>query len=146
MNVPADLDKYITQNEKRFTDELFDLLRIPSVSARSEHKADTERAAQWVARSLETIGFKVKVHKTPGHPIVVGEWRDAPGKPTVLIYGHYDVQPAEPLELWTSPPFEPTVRGGKVFARGSVDDKGQLFLHLKALEAHLKTRDRKSVV
>jgi acetylornithine deacetylase/succinyl-diaminopimelate desuccinylase-like protein len=140
MNVPPDLDRYITQNEKRFTDELFDLLRIPSVSARSEHKADTERAAQWVARSLESLGFKTKIHKTPGHPIVVGEWRKAPGKPTVLIYGHYDVQPAEPLDLWTSPPFEPTVRNGNVFARGSVDDKGQLFLHLKALEAHLKTR------
>src|SRR5438045_8647935 len=81
-----------------------------------------------------------KIYPTAGHPVVVGEWRSAPGAPTVLIYGHYDWPPDEPLDLWTSPPFEPTVRGGKIFARGSVDDKGQLFLHIKALEAHLATR------
>jgi acetylornithine deacetylase/succinyl-diaminopimelate desuccinylase-like protein len=86
--------------------------------------------------------MKAKLHATPGHPIVLAEWRGAPGAPTVLVYGHYDVQPAEPINLWTSPPFEPTVRDGKIYARGSVDDKGQLFLHVKALEAHLATRGK----
>jgi acetylornithine deacetylase/succinyl-diaminopimelate desuccinylase-like protein len=139
--VPSDLDQFFTQNEARIRDELFELLRIPSVSARSEHNADTARAAEWVARSLREAGLKATVHPTPGHPVVVGEWRGAGDKaPTVLAYGHYDVQPAEPLELWDTPPFEPTVRSGKIFARGSVDDKGQLFLHVKALEALLRTR------
>lgn len=138
-----DLDAFFTANQKRIRDELFDLLRIPSVSARSEHNADTARAADWVATSLRTIGFSANIHQTKGHPIVVAEWRGAPaGAPTVLIYGHYDVQPAEPLELWESPPFEPTVRDGRIFARGSVDDKGQLFLHIKALESHLKVRGK----
>lgn len=141
MPLAKDLDAFFVANQIRARDELFDLLRIPSVSARSEHDADTARAADWVARSLRTIGFTATVHPTKGHPVVVGEWRKAPsGAPTVLIYGHYDVQPAEPLDLWQSPPFEPTVRDGKIFARGSVDDKGQLFLHIKALEAHLKAR------
>jgi acetylornithine deacetylase/succinyl-diaminopimelate desuccinylase-like protein len=139
--VPADLDAYLTTNEARIERELFDFLRIPSVSARSEHDAATARAAEWVASSLRDAGLEAWVHETKGHPVVVGVWRGAPaGAPTVLVYGHYDVQPAEPLELWTSPPFEPTVRDGKLFARGSVDDKGQLFLHIKALEAHLKAR------
>ena len=122
-------------------DELFDFLRIPSVSARSEHNPDTARAAGWLAESLHKIGMDASIHPTKGHPIVVGEWRKAkPGAQTVLVYGHYDVQPVEPLELWDSPPFEPTVRDGKIFARGSVDDKGQLYLHVKALEAHLSSR------
>jgi acetylornithine deacetylase/succinyl-diaminopimelate desuccinylase-like protein len=143
MPLANDLSTFFDKNQSRARDELFDLLRIPSVSARSEHNADTARAAEWVANSLRTIGFQVAVHGTKGHPIVVGEWRNAPaGAQTVLIYGHYDVQPAEPLELWSSPPFEPTVRDGKIFARGSVDDKGQLFLHVKALEAHLAARGK----
>ena len=141
MPLATDLTTFFDANKTRVRNELFDLLRIPSVSARSEHNADTARAAEWVADSLRTIGLTANVHTTKGHPIVVGEWRKAPaGAQTVLVYGHYDVQPAEPLELWNSPPFEPTVRDGKIFARGSVDDKGQLFLHVKALEAHLKTR------
>jgi acetylornithine deacetylase/succinyl-diaminopimelate desuccinylase-like protein len=140
MPVPRDLDAFFSANSRRIRDELFAFLRIPSVSARSEHTADTARAAEWVADSLRTVGLEANVHRTPGHPVVVGEWRGARNAPTVLIYGHYDVQPAEPLELWHSPPFEPTVREGKVFARGSVDDKGQLFLHVKALEAHLAVR------
>jgi len=141
MPVPADLDDYLAQNDRRAHDELFELLRIPSVSARSEHTADVARAADWVATKLRDAGLETKVWPTKGHPIVVGEWRGAPaGAQTVLIYGHYDVQPAEPLELWDSPPFEPTIRDGKIFARGSVDDKGQLFIHIKALEAHLKVR------
>ncbi len=139
--IPSDLDQFFTQNEARIRNELFELLRIPSVSARSEHNADTARAAEWVARSLRDAGLKATVHPTPGHPVVVGEWRGAgDNAPTVLAYGHYDVQPAEPLDLWDTPPFEPTVRSGKIFARGSVDDKGQLFLHVKALEALLRTR------
>jgi acetylornithine deacetylase/succinyl-diaminopimelate desuccinylase-like protein len=141
MPLANDLDSYLAKNRAASRDELFDFLRIPSVSARSEHNADTARAADWVAKSLRSIGVKASIHATKGHPIVVGEWRNAPpGAPTVLVYGHYDVQPAEPLELWESPPFEPTVRDGKIFARGSVDDKGQLFLHIKALQAHLAAR------
>ena len=136
----TDLDAYLSTHDARIHDELFDLLRIPSVSARSEHAPDVQRAAEWIRSALERIGIAAEIHQTPGHPIVLGEWRKAPGAPTVLVYGHYDVQPAEPLELWHSPPFEPTVREGKIFARGSVDDKGQLFLHLKALEAHLAVR------
>ena len=141
MPLAKDLDAYLGAHRDRALNELFDLLRIPSVSARSEHSADTARAAEWVADSLRRIGFTAALHPTKGHPIVLGEWRKAPaGAPTILIYGHYDVQPAEPLELWESPPFEPEVRKGKLYARGSVDDKGQLFLHVKALEAHLQTR------
>jgi acetylornithine deacetylase/succinyl-diaminopimelate desuccinylase-like protein len=140
MPVPRDLDAFFAANSPRIRDELFSFLRIPSVSARSEHAADTARAADWVADALRTVGLQTTVHATAGHPIVVGEWRGAPGAPTVLIYGHYDVQPPEPLDLWRSPPFEPTIREGKIFARGSVDDKGQLFLHIKALEAHLTVR------
>ena len=138
----TDLDRYLTEHDRRIHDELFDLLRIPSVSARSEHAGDVRRAAEWVRDALARIGFEASINETDGHPIVLGEWRKAPGAPTVLVYGHYDVQPAEPLELWESPPFEPTVRDGRIYARGSVDDKGQLFLHLKALEAHLAVRGK----
>ena len=137
-----DLEKFLTDNDTRIRDELFEFLRIPSVSAKSDHNADTAKAADWVKASLDRIGVPAKIYKTEGHPVVVGEWRNAPGAPTVLIYGHYDVQPVEPLDLWTSPPFEPTVRDGKIYARGSVDDKGQLFLHIKALEAHLAVRKK----
>jgi acetylornithine deacetylase/succinyl-diaminopimelate desuccinylase-like protein len=138
----SDLTAYLEQNNARIHDELYEFLRIPSVSARSEHNADTARAAEWVRQSMEKVGLKATIHPTSGHPIVVGEWRGAPGAPTALVYGHYDVQPAEPLNLWTSPPFEPTMRDGRIYARGSVDDKGQLFLHIKAIEAHLATRLR----
>ncbi len=141
MPLATDLSTFLDENEQRINDELFDFLRIPSVSARSEHKTDVARAAEWVAESLRSAGLTAEIVPTAGHPVVLGEWRGAPrGAPTVLVYGHYDVQPAEPLELWTSPPFEPTVRDGNIYARGSVDDKGQLFLHIKALEAHLRTR------
>ena len=139
--VAPDLDLFLTAAQSRIHGELHDFLRIPSVSARREHTPDVRRAAEWVAAQCLAIGLSTaEVIDTRGHPIVLAEWRGAPGKPTVLIYGHYDVQPPEPLELWTSPAFEPTVRDGKLFARGSVDDKGQLFLHLKALEAHLQAR------
>ena len=141
MPLPPDLDAFFVANEPRIRSELFDFLRIPSVSARTDHNADTAKAAQWVSDNLSAAGLRTTVHPTAGHPIVVGEWRGAGADaPTVLVYGHYDVQPAEPLELWDSPAFEPTIRDGKLFARGSVDDKGQLFIHMKALEAHLKVR------
>ncbi len=138
----SDLTEYLDKNYSRTRDELFDLLRIPSVSAKSEHNADTARTAEWVRSALETAGMKATIFPTPGHAIVVGEWRGAPDAPTVLVYGHYDVQPPEPLDLWTSPPFEPTIRNGNIYARGSVDDKGQLFLHIKAIQAHLATRGK----
>src|SRR5687767_14984630 len=141
--VASDLDSYFLREEKRIREELDEFLRIPSVSARSEHNADTARCADWLANRMRSIGMTATVHSTPGHPIVLGEWRQAGHTaPTVLVYGHYDVQPVEPLDLWTSPPFEPTVRDGKLYARGSVDDKGQLYIHVKAAEALLKQRGR----
>lgn len=139
--IPTDLAAWCDANEQRAQDELFTFLRIPSVSARSEHKSDCRRAADFLVTALTDIGLEAELAETPGHPIVVGRWSKAgPEAPTLLIYGHYDVQPAEPLELWTSPAFEPEVRNGNIYARGSVDDKGQLYLHIKALEAHLAVR------
>ena len=139
--VPADLEAWLAQHDRRILDELFEFLRIPSVSASSERTGDVRRAAAWLHAQLEKTGFATETLATAGHPVVLAEWRKAPkGAPTVLIYGHYDVQPPEPLELWTTPAFEPQVRDGKLFARGSVDDKGQLWIHVKALEAHLATR------
>lgn len=135
------LSQWLDANDARLRDQLFDFLRIPSVSARSEHKGDVRAAANWLHQQCARIGMQVETLETPGHPIVLAEWRKAPaGAPTVLVYGHYDVQPAEPLELWTSPAFEPTIRDGNIYARGSVDDKGQLWLHIGALEAHFAAR------
>ena len=142
MTPNPDLNQFFDANDTRIREQLFEFLRIPSVSAKSENNGDVRRAAEWLRASLEEAGLDAAIHETPGHPIVIGEWRGAPGAPTVLVYGHYDVQPAEPLDLWTSPPFEPTVRDGNIYARGSVDDKGQLFLHVKALEAHLEARGK----
>ena len=139
----SDLESYLAANDRRIHDELFDFLRIPSVSARSEHRPDMARAADWLAARMRDAGLTAEILPTGGHPVVLGEWRGAgPGAKTVLVYGHYDVQPAEPLDLWTSPPFEPTIRDGRIFARGSVDDKGQLYLHVTALQAHLATRGK----
>jgi acetylornithine deacetylase/succinyl-diaminopimelate desuccinylase-like protein len=127
---------YIESKREDHLNELKELLRIPSVSTKSENKPDIERAAHWVAEKLRTAGLEnVEIEPTKMHPLVYGESLQAPGKPTVLFYGHYDVQPAEPLELWTSPAFEPTLRDGNLFGRGTADDKGQVHLHLKALEA-----------
>ncbi len=129
--------EYRDANRNRFREELFDFLRIPSVSAKSEHTPDVVRAAEWLKSQMEMVGLTAEVLTTPGHPVVLGEIREAgDAAPTVLIYGHYDVQPAEPLEEWVSPAFEPTVRDGNIYARGSADDKGQLFLHLKAIECY----------
>lgn len=142
MTIPADLEKRFAEREGQLLNDLFDFLRIPSVSARSEHNADTQRAAKWLHDRFAKMGFTVETCPTPGHPVVLAEWRKAPGAPTYLVYGHYDVQPPEPLELWTSPAFEPTIRDGKLYARGSVDDKGQLFAHVAALEVVLETRGK----
>lgn len=134
---------YIASQRARFQNELFEFLRIPSVSARSEHREDVRHAAEWLMEKLRDAGLETSLHETPGHPIVLGEWRGAGAHaPTVLIYGHYDVQPAEPLELWTTPAFEPHLRDGRIYARGAVDDKGQLYLHVKAIEAHMRTAGR----
>lgn len=118
--------------------ELFDLLRIPSVSADSAYKAEVMRAADWLHVKLDKLGFKARVDQTPGYPIVYAERMDAPGKPTVLIYGHYDVQPEAPVEEWTTPPFEPDIRDGRIYARGSSDDKGQAYAHVKGVELLLQ--------
>ncbi len=135
--------EYIDQHRDEHLHELFELLRIPSVSAKSEHKPDIQRAAQWIADKLTAIGMDgVEIIPTKLHPLVYAEWLRAPGKPTILFYGHYDVQPPEPVELWTSPPFEPTVRKGRLYARGSADDKGQVHIHLAALESLMKVYGR----
>jgi acetylornithine deacetylase/succinyl-diaminopimelate desuccinylase-like protein len=129
---------FLQRNRDKHLDELKEWLRIPSVSAKSEHKDDTARAAEWLAERMREAGLTVEIIATAGHPVVLGEWRGAAqGAPTLLIYGHYDVQPAEPLEEWKSAPFEPEVRDGNLFARGSVDDKGQVYLHVKAVQALL---------
>ncbi len=134
----SDVQGYIGRELARFTDEILEFLRIPSVSAKSEHNTDTRRTAEWLRDRMEGAGLESEVLETAGHPVVLGEWRGAGAEaPTVLVYGHYDVQPAEPLELWDSPPFEPEFRDGRLYARGSTDDKGQLYLHIKAAEAHL---------
>jgi len=131
--------KYLRDNRKRYLAELEEFLRIPSISTDPARKADVRRAAKWIANRLKSSGCKkADILKTPGHPIVYAEWLGAPGSPTILVYGHYDVQPVDPLNKWKTPPFEPTIRGGKIFARGASDDKGQLLLHALALEAHLK--------
>jgi acetylornithine deacetylase/succinyl-diaminopimelate desuccinylase-like protein len=131
---------YQEKNKDRFLNEMLDLLRIPSVSAKTEHKADMLTCAEAVKKSLLEAGCdKAEVMTTDGHPVVFGEKIIDASKPTVLVYGHYDVQPAEPLELWTNPPFEPTIVDGKIFARGSADDKGQFYMHVKALETLVKT-------
>ncbi|MEA3425801.1 MAG: dipeptidase [Bacteroidota bacterium] len=132
--------EYQEQHKERFLNELLELLRIPSVSARSEHKTDMNHCAEAVKqRLLEAGADTVTIYPTEGHPIVYGEKIIDPSKPTVLVYGHYDVQPADPLELWNSGPFDPVIKDGKIFARGSADDKGQFYMHVKALETMVKT-------
>ncbi len=131
---------YARENQQRFLNELKDLLRIPSVSTLPQHKDDVQRAAQFVADEMKRLGLEnVAIIPTQGHPLVYGDWLHASGKPTVLCYGHYDVQPPDPLEEWISPPFEPTERNQNLYARGAVDDKGQMYMHLKALEALMRT-------
>ena len=132
----AATDAFVKANQGRFLDELKEFIRIPSISTLPEHASDIERAASFVAESLRKAGLEnVEIIPTGKHPLVYADWLHAPGKPTVLCYGHYDVQPADPLELWVSPPFEPTERDGNLYARGAVDDKGQMYMHVKAIEA-----------
>src|SRR5688572_2486458 len=130
---------FINDNRDRYIEELKQYLAIPSVSALPAHAADVRRAAEWTAEALRTAGMEnAALIETPGNPMVYADWMKAPGKPTILFYGHYDVQPVDPVNLWTSPPFEATVRDGEIYARGSADDKGQVFMHIKAVEAFLK--------
>ena len=139
---------YIHANREKFLNELFHLLRIPSVSADPAYKADVQKAADEIAVQMRTLGMQnVAIYPTAGHPIVYGEKIVSPKLPTVLVYGHYDVQPADPVELWTSPAFEPVVKKteihpeGAIFARGACDDKGQMFMHLKAVEAMIASEE-----
>ncbi len=134
---------FINVNREKYLEELKALLAIPSISALPEHREDVKRCAAWCADEMRRIGLQnVHLIDTPGNPVVYGEWTGAQGAPTILFYGHYDVQPVDPLELWESPPFEATIRDGELYARGSADDKGQVFMHLKAIEAHLKENGR----
>jgi acetylornithine deacetylase/succinyl-diaminopimelate desuccinylase-like protein len=134
------VDAYIESNQDRLLDELKSFLRIPSVSTLPQHRPDIERACEFVVEKLRAAGMqRVQRIATAGHPLVYGEWMGAPGKPTVLCYGHYDVQPPDPLNEWTSPPFEPDLRNGNIYARGAADDKGQMYIHVKAAEAMLAT-------
>ncbi|VAX20217.1 Acetylornithine deacetylase/Succinyl-diaminopimelate desuccinylase and related deacylases, partial [hydrothermal vent metagenome] len=132
--------KYIKQNKKNYIEELKDYLRIPSISTLKSSVPDIKKCSKFVASKLKEAGMqKVEIIPTDGHPLVYAEWMGAPGKPTVLIYGHYDVQPVDPIELWKSPPFEPVIKSGKIWARGADDNKGQNFIHIKSVEAYLKT-------
>jgi acetylornithine deacetylase/succinyl-diaminopimelate desuccinylase-like protein len=136
--MPSSAVAFARQNQPRFLEELKALLRIPSISTLPEHKGDCRRAAESVAAELKRIGLEnLRLIETEGHPLVYADWLRAAGKPTVLVYGHYDVQPPDPLDEWLSPPFEPTVRNGNIYARGAVDDKGQVWAQVKALESLL---------
>lgn len=138
-----DWSQYLDAHQTRFVDELIDFVRIPSVSAAAEHVADVVAAGDWVVRRLKAAGMEnVRLMPTEGHPVVYADWLHAPGRPTVLIYGHFDVQPAEPFDLWQSPPFEPEVRDGRVWGRGASDDKGGMLIPILSVEAMLKTKGR----
>src|SRR5450432_4035052 len=142
--MPSSAVDFARSNQQRFLNELKDLLRIPSVSTLEEHKPDIQKAAGYVADELRRIGMEnVEVIPTKGHPLIYADWLHAAGKPTVLCYAHYDVQPPDPLDEWISPPFEPTERNNNIYARGAVDDKGQLWMEVKALESLMKAHDGK---
>ncbi len=130
---------FIEKNREAYIEELKELLRIQSISTLPDHKDDMQACAQFVSTKLKDAGLsRVDIYQTEGHPIVYGEWLGAPGKPTVLVYGHYDVQPVDPIDLWNTPPFEPTIIDDKIYARGATDDKGQMFMHIKSVEAYFK--------
>ena len=142
--MPTEALQFARQNQNRFLDELKDLLRIPSISTLPEHRGDVRHAAEVLAAELNRIGMEhVEVIETSGHPLVYADWLHAKGKVTCLCYGHYDVQPPDPLEEWTTPPFEPAERNGNIYARGAVDDKGQMYMHIKALESMLQAHEGK---
>tara|TARA_B110000259_G_scaffold67609_1_gene79574 strand:+ start:166 stop:966 length:801 start_codon:yes stop_codon:yes gene_type:complete len=133
-------EEYIENHKDKFLDELFDLLRIPSISADQAYVGDVQKCAEYVAKRLQEAGAdNVTLEKTAGNPIVYGEKMVDPSKPTILVYGHYDVQPSVPDELWNTPPFEPTIKNGNIYARGACDDKGQMYMHLKAFETMMET-------
>jgi len=135
-----DVISYINSNKEKYVGELKDFLSIPSISTLVENKADMFTAANFVVKKLTEAGMEnSKIIETKGHPLVYADWLHAPGKPTVLVYGHYDVQPVDPIDLWDSPPFEPTIRGENIYARGATDDKGQMYMHVKSVEAYFKT-------
>ncbi|MFZ7944506.1 MULTISPECIES: dipeptidase [Bacillaceae] len=135
----SQLSDFLSKQHHENVEELKELLRIPSISSLSEHKEDIQKAASWIATKLENIGMEhVEIIQTKGHPIIYADWLHQENAPTVLVYGHYDVQPVDPIQLWETPPFEPTIRDEKIFARGATDDKGQTFLHIKAVETLLK--------
>src|SRR5262245_7633601 len=134
-------ENYLAEHQAQFHQELLDFLRIPSISALPAHAADVQRAGEWVAQRLQAAGIEnVEVLPTGGHPVVYGDWLHAPGKPVVMIYGHFDVQPVDPVHLWDNPPFEPSVKEGRVYARGASDDKGNMLPPILAVEALLKTK------
>lgn len=139
----SSLNTYFETKREEHLDELKQFLRIPSISALSDHKEDMKTAAEWLADSMKSVGLEnVSIDETKGHPVVYADWMHAEGKPTLLIYGHYDVQPVDPLNLWESEPFNPQVRDNKLFARGASDDKGQVYMHVKAVEALLQTEGK----
>ena len=131
----AGVNTYLESNGERAVEELTELLRIPSISAQTAHREDMGRAAEFLRSRFAEMGLDTEIVKTAGHPIVYAEWTKADGAPTALVYGHYDVQPPDPLDQWVSPPFEPTIRDGRLYARGATDDKGQMFTHVKSVEA-----------
>ncbi len=134
---------HINTNRDKYVEQLKEYLAIPSISALPQHSADVRRCAEWTAEEMRRIGLQnVRLIETPGHPVVYGDWLGAEGAPTILSDGHYDVQPVDPVDQWESPPFEATVRDGEIYARGAADDKGQIFMHFKAIEAHMKQNGR----
>src|SRR3954447_11872352 len=138
-----DVLSYIDTNRARFVDELAEWVKIPAISSDVAHKGDMVKNAEHLMKELRALGAgKVEMWPTKGHPAVFAEWLKAPGKPTLLVYGHHDVQPVDPLEEWISPPFEPAIREGRMWGRGVVDDKGQVHIHAKAIEAFIKTRGK----
>ena len=136
----SEFDSYLNENHDRFESDLFEWLRMPSIGTDSAYDADIRKTAEWLAQKFIDMGLKTETIETCGHPLIYAESPKVEGAPTVLVYGHYDVQPPDPLELWETPPFEPTVRDGKVFARGATDDKGQMITHVFGVEAYLKTK------
>ncbi|MCM3570244.1 dipeptidase [Neobacillus mesonae] len=139
----SQLSDTLSNNHDKNIEELKELLRIPSISSSSEHKEDIQKAASWIAGKLKNIGMEhVEIIETKGHPIIYADWIHQENAPTVLVYGHYDVQPVDPIELWKTPPFEPDVRDEKIFARGATDDKGQMFLHIKAVETLMESEGK----
>jgi acetylornithine deacetylase/succinyl-diaminopimelate desuccinylase-like protein len=139
----SQLSDFVSKQHQQNVEELKELLRIPSISSLSEHKEDIQKAASWIANKLESIGMEhVEIVQTKGHPIIYADWLHQENAPTVLVYGHYDVQPVDPIHLWETPPFEPDIRDEKIYARGATDDKGQTFLHIKAVESLLKVENK----